>query len=121
MQLLETQPDGRHLCLLDDEELALLRGADGGHARRDAFLRDLYALPLDGATANAVARALERQPQLFEDERGQMMTLQTWAGAVQTGHWSAPGVGPGRVRKIVEALGRAAPASPIPKAATNDV
>ena len=104
MQLLEAQPDGRHLCLLDDEELALLRQADTGRSRRDAFLRGLYGLPLDGATANAVARALERQPQLFEDERGRMMTLEAWGQAMAAGGWAAPGVGPGRVRKIVEAL-----------------
>ena len=104
MQLLQTQPDGLHLCLLDDAELALLRRAEAEVAWREVFLRRLYALPLDETTANAVARSLKRYPVFFQDEEGLPMSLETWAEAVHAGGWSAPGVGPARLRKIAEAL-----------------
>lgn len=107
MQLLQSRPDGRHLCLLDDVELALLVQADSERSGRAAFLRELYALPLDEATANVVARDLERYPHLFQNEQGVPMTLETWAHAVVDGGWSAPNLGPVRLRKIAEALDKA--------------
>ena len=104
MQLLQTQPDGLHLCLLDDAEVSLLRRAAAQDAWRLQFLRDLYALPLDEASANAVARAARHYPELFRLDEERWMTLAEWAAAVHVGWWRAPGVGPRRLRRIAEAL-----------------
>lgn len=104
MQLLETRLNGLHLCLLDDDELALLRRAAAQSAWREAFLRDLFALPLDEASANAVARATEHYPERFQIAEERWMTLAEWAAAVHVGWWRAPGVGPARLRRIAGSL-----------------
>ena len=106
MQLLQTQPDGLHLCLLDDAEVSLLRRAAAQDAWRLQFLRDLYALPLDEASANAVARAARHYPELFRLDEERWMTLAEWTAVVHVGWWRAPGVGPRRLRRIAEALDR---------------
>ena len=116
MQFLHSEADGRHICVLTDEELEAL----ARHVQRDPedrlseaaeatawrirFLRQLETLPLDENTFNAVARAAKRQPDRFVDGGGERMSLDTWATAVRAGAWQAPWVGPRRIKRILQAL-----------------
>ena len=116
MQLLHSEADGRHICVLTDEELAALAlqvqcgpedrlsvAADAA-AWRIRFLRQLETLPLDDNTFNAIARAAKRQPDRFVDVGGDRMSLDSWAQAVRAGTWQAPWVGPRRIKRILQAL-----------------
>jgi hypothetical protein len=108
MEIVSTEPDGRHLVRLDSDELAiLLDGLAQAPAvpKPGSFLQQLHALHLSESTYNAVARALRRQPDRFLDEQGRPLSFEAWVKAVAAGQWKANGVGPGRLREIVEAVG----------------
>jgi hypothetical protein len=116
MQLLHSEADGRHVCVLNDRELEALSlqvqcgpedrlsAAADAMAWRIRFLRQLETLPLDDNTFNAIARAAKRQPDRFVDGGGERMSLDSWAQAVRTGAWQVPWVGPRRIKRILQAL-----------------
>lgn len=116
MQLLHSEPEGRHLCILDDAEFeAVARHAHSGDDERLSsaaevvvwridFLRRLQALQLDDNLFNAIARAARHHPERFVNAHGQRMTLEEWAAAVRSSAWSAPWVGPRRTHCILQAL-----------------
>jgi hypothetical protein len=117
MQYVKRQPDGRHVCLLSDDELTcLLQCAkdDTDQLRsyqesewlawRKDFLSQLESLDLDTFTFNAIARATSDQVESFVLRDGTFMSFRAWSLDVHSGKWQIAGVGFQRMKRLVAAF-----------------